>query len=150
MLLLPECCSQGFAPSWLSVQMPHERGLCVCLVISHVQLFATPWTGACQAPLFMEFSRQEYWSGLPFSSSRGSSPPRNWSCLSCDSCIAGRFLTCWATGEALKRGLTMDTKLLTAPTPLHNHFVTHCPMISFVVPTSSTCSCIWFLTPTSM
>ena len=28
------------------------------------QLFATPWTGACQAPLSMEFSRQEYWSGL--------------------------------------------------------------------------------------
>ena len=28
----------------------------------------TPWTGACQAPLLMEFSRQEYWSGLPFSS----------------------------------------------------------------------------------
>ena len=26
----------------------------------------TPWTVACQAPLFMEFSRQEYWSGLPF------------------------------------------------------------------------------------
>ena len=31
----------------------------------HVQLFATPWTVACQAPLYMEFSRQEYWSGLP-------------------------------------------------------------------------------------
>ena len=27
---------------------------------------ATPWTIAHQAPLFMEFSRQEYWSGLPF------------------------------------------------------------------------------------
>ena len=31
---------------------------------------ATPWTVACQAPLSMEFSRQEYWSGLPFSSPR--------------------------------------------------------------------------------
>ena len=28
--------------------------------------FATPWTVARQAPLSMEFSRQEYWSGLPF------------------------------------------------------------------------------------
>ena len=28
-----------------------------------------PWTVACQAPLSMEFPRQEYWSGLPFSSS---------------------------------------------------------------------------------
>ena len=33
---------------------------------SHVQLFATPWTVACQAPLSMGFPRQEYWSGLPF------------------------------------------------------------------------------------
>ena len=32
---------------------------------SHVWLFATPWTIACQAPLYMEFSRQEYWSRLP-------------------------------------------------------------------------------------
>ena len=32
---------------------------------SHVCLFATPWTVACQAPLSMGFSRQEYWSGLP-------------------------------------------------------------------------------------
>ena len=36
--------------------------------LSHVQLFATPWTVAYQAPLSMGFSRQEYWSGLPFSS----------------------------------------------------------------------------------
>ena len=33
-----------------------------------VQLFLTPWTVARQAPLSMEFSRQEYWSGLPLSS----------------------------------------------------------------------------------
>ena len=33
-----------------------------------VQLCATPWTVAYQAPLFMEFSRQEYWSGLPIPS----------------------------------------------------------------------------------
>ena len=35
---------------------------------SSVQLFATPWTVAHQASLSMEFSRQEYWSGLPFPS----------------------------------------------------------------------------------
>ena len=34
-------------------------------MLSHVQLFVTPWTVACQAPMSMEFSRQEYWSGLP-------------------------------------------------------------------------------------
>ena len=37
-------------------------------VLSHVQLFVTPWTVALQAPLSMEFSRQKYWSGLPFPS----------------------------------------------------------------------------------
>ena len=36
--------------------------------LSHVQLFVTPWTAAYQAPLSMGFSRQEYWSGLPFPS----------------------------------------------------------------------------------
>ena len=35
-------------------------------LLSRVRLFATPWTGACQAPLSMGFFRQEYWSGLPF------------------------------------------------------------------------------------
>ena len=34
--------------------------------LSHVRRFATPWTVACQSPLSMEFSRQEYWSALPF------------------------------------------------------------------------------------
>ena len=39
--------------------------VCVCVYssLSHVQLFATPWAIACLAPLSMEFSRQEYWSG---------------------------------------------------------------------------------------
>ena len=36
--------------------------------LSHVLLFATPWTVAYQAPLSMGFSGQEYWSGLPFPS----------------------------------------------------------------------------------
>ena len=34
--------------------------------LSHVQLSATPWTVACQAPLSVEFPRQEHWSGLLF------------------------------------------------------------------------------------
>ena len=37
--------------------------------LSCIQLFATPWTIAHQSPLSMKFFRQEYWSGLPFSSS---------------------------------------------------------------------------------
>ena len=38
--------------------------------LSHVWLFAAPWTVAYQAPPSVEFSRQEYWSGLPFLSPR--------------------------------------------------------------------------------
>ena len=37
-------------------------------LLSRVQLFVTPWTVACQASQSMEFSRQGYWSGLPFPS----------------------------------------------------------------------------------
>jgi len=38
--------------------------LCVLNCFSHVRIFATPRTVACQAPLSLELSRQEYWSGL--------------------------------------------------------------------------------------
>ena len=41
--------------------------MCAC-VLSCVQLFVTPWTVAYQVPLSIEFSRQEYWSGLLFPS----------------------------------------------------------------------------------
>ena len=43
---------------------------CMCMLshVIHVQLFATPWTVACQAPISMGFPRQEYWSRLPFPS----------------------------------------------------------------------------------
>ena len=44
--------------------------------LSHVQLCAALWTVLCQAPLCMGFSRQEYWSGLPFSSSGDLPEPR--------------------------------------------------------------------------
>ena len=45
------------------------KKVCVCVcVFNHVWLCDTPWTKACQALMSMEFSRQEYWSGLPFPS----------------------------------------------------------------------------------
>ena len=49
--------------------------MCICIRKRKVEISRTvvsysaiPWTVACQAPLSMKFSRQEYWSGLPFSS----------------------------------------------------------------------------------
>ena len=63
---------------------------------SRVQLFATLWTVARQAPLSMGFSRQEYWSGCLFLL-QGIFPTqdRTWVSLT-----AGRFFTSWATREA--------------------------------------------------
>ena len=49
--------------SWVTL------GKCVCVraqLLSHAWLFATLWLVACQVPLSMGFSRQEYWSRLPF------------------------------------------------------------------------------------
>ena len=43
--------------------------------LSHVRLFATLWTVARQAPLSLEFSKQEYWSGLPFPSPKDHPDP---------------------------------------------------------------------------
>ena len=45
----------------------HQHQLvCVLSHFNHVPLFVTSWTVAHRAPLYMRFSRQEYWSGVPF------------------------------------------------------------------------------------
>ena len=51
--------------------------MCVCVLrlFSCVRLFATLWIIACQAPRAMEFSRQEYWSRVPFPAPRGLPDP---------------------------------------------------------------------------
>ena len=46
-------------------ESPYDIQFSSAQLLSHVQLFATLWTVARQAPLSMGFSRQEYWSGLP-------------------------------------------------------------------------------------
>ena len=53
------------APIWGGQALYYKT--CVC-VLGHVQFFVNLWTVAYQAPLSMGFSRQEYWSGLPFPS----------------------------------------------------------------------------------
>ena len=68
-------------------------------VLSHVRLFATPWTVACQAPLSMGFSRQEYWSGLPFSPP-GDLPNPGIKPTPCVSpALVGRFFTTEPPGK---------------------------------------------------
>ena len=63
---------------------------CVLSHFSHVQLFETLWTVACQAPLSMRFSRQEYWSGLPCAPPEDLPDP-GIKPVSYISCIAGRL-----------------------------------------------------------
>ena len=67
---------------------------------SCVRLFVTPWTVACQVPLSMVFSRQEYWSGLPCLPP-GDLPNPGIKPTSLPSpALAGRFFTTSATWEA--------------------------------------------------
>ena len=60
--------------------------------LSHVQLFATPWTVAHQAPLSTEFSRQEYWDRLPFPSLEDLPNPGIEPMSLAYPALAGRFL----------------------------------------------------------
>ena len=60
-------------------------------LLSRVPRFVTPWTVAHQAPLSMQFSRQEYWEWVAIPSSRGFSRPRNRTHVSCVSCF-GRWV----------------------------------------------------------
>ena len=69
-------------------------------MLSRVQLFAALWTVACQAPLFLEFSKQEYWSELPLPTP-GNLPdpgikPESLMCPA----LAGEFFTTSTTWEA--------------------------------------------------
>ena len=57
--------SQRVGHDWAPSPSPSGVHRCACM-FSLVWLFLSPWTGACQAPLSMEFSRQEDQSGLPF------------------------------------------------------------------------------------
>ena len=76
--------------------------MCVCLcALNQVLLFAAPWTVARQAPLSMEFSRQEYWSGLPFPPP-GDLPHPGIKPVSLGSpALAGRFFTTASLGKDL-------------------------------------------------
>ena len=68
--------------------------------IGHVQLSATLWTVARQAPLAMGFSRQEYWSGLPCPPPGDFPHPGTETALLMSPALAGVFFATSATWEA--------------------------------------------------
>ena len=73
--------------------------LCGLNHFSRVQLFTTPWTIACPAPLSMGFSKQEYWSGLPCPPPRGLTDPGIEPVSLTSSALAGGFFITSASWE---------------------------------------------------
>ena len=73
---------------------------CMLSCFSHVQLFATPWTIAHQAPVSMGFSRQDYYSGLPCPSPEDLPDPWIKLAFLMSPPLAGGFFTTSATWEA--------------------------------------------------
>ena len=84
--------------------------------LNRVRLFATPWTVAYQAPLSMGFSRQEYWSGLPFPSPGESSRLGDRTRVSL---LPGRRFNRWAAIREVQQ-LTILHSWFTLAHPLYS------------------------------
>ena len=98
------------ADSWILFNLVHERDVAVAKSLSHVQLFVTLWTVACQAPLSMGFPRQKYWSGLLFPSPGDLADP---GIEPASPALAGEFFTTEPPGKPHERdrqGLKMYYK----------------------------------------
>ena len=103
-LLFPYFCLQDVLCSWCSqvylpvslcfMPMPRYPQLFSC-----VRLFATPWIVARQAPLSMEFPRQEYWSGLPFLTPGDLPSPEIEAASLASPAVAGGFFTTAVPGK---------------------------------------------------
>ena len=68
-------------------------------LLSHVQLFATPWTADCQTPLSMKFSKQEYCSGLPLPTPRDLHNPEIGPTSPASLALAGSFFITEPSGK---------------------------------------------------
>ena len=96
----------------------HTVGSVVCVrahSVSHFWLFVTPWTVACQDPLSTKCSKQACWGGSPCPPSRGSSWPRDWTCISFISCTGRRILCHCTTWEGQIRCLRRSLILMRFP-----------------------------------
>ena len=104
--------------TWVSILSFHFKGFetknwnikqflqedCVfAWLFSCTLLFVSPWIVAHKSPLFMGLFQARILEWVATSLSRGSSWPRDQTCISCDPCIAGGFFPHWATGEATRR-----------------------------------------------
>ena len=82
---------------WITKKKKVKGNSGAAYLLSHVQLFATPQTVACQAPLSMRILQARILEWVAMPSFRGSSQPRDWIQVSH---IVGGFFTVWATREA--------------------------------------------------
>ena len=112
---------QIFSPKVRSVEKVivghHASRACMPRHFSHARLFATPWTIAHQAPLFVEFPRQEYWSGLPCP------PPGIFPTRGSNLCLLQllpwrQTLYHWAIGEAHPPHSRLILTLGSSPAPV--------------------------------
>ena len=79
-----------------------KHHMCMLSHFSHVQLFVTPWTVVPQIALSMEFSRQQYWSGLPSPPPGDHSDPEIEPVSLMPPALAGGFFNTSTTWEAHK------------------------------------------------
>ena len=96
------CCNSLLPGQLASILAPNSSfsPWCACM-LSHVRLFATPWTVAHWAPLSMGFPRQEYWGGLPFPTP-GDLPDPGIEPMSLESlALAGGFFTTVPPGKPI-------------------------------------------------
>ena len=102
--------------AWLSGLLLKPGIECIkCCMLSHfsdVQLFVSPWSVACQAPLSIEFSRREYWSGLPCHPLGDLPKPGTEHTSLMSPALAGRMFTTSATWEALGRSWSKEIRQL--------------------------------------
>ena len=94
---LPDCLLLCCFLVMLTKSFQDAFDLCCAWSLSCVWLFVTPWSRARQAPLSMGIFQARILEWVAMPSSRGSSPPRDWTQVSC---IAGSFFTIWTTREA--------------------------------------------------
>ena len=112
---------------WKRIETLIQRDVCVCVSaqsFSPVWFFVTPWAVAYQVPISMEFSEQEYWSGLPFPPPGDLLDPKIEDASSMSPSLASRLFTTKPPGDTIIQGGTY-TLMLTATLFKLAHSCTH-------------------------
>ena len=109
-------CVTYTAPPFFKKQSKNTLSVCVLNHFSHVRLFAALWAVAFQASLFMGFSGQEYWSGLPCPPLGYLPNPGIETASLISSTLAGGFFTTSATWEEQHSAAAAAKSLQSCPT----------------------------------